>query len=172
MKLMTFKRCVTDDELAQASLFFMENRRDIHASYAAIDSIEMLYTFMTQGHLIQVKDASQQIIALAAYYHGTPEHDFQDKHAAFIEMAVAGRAHRGTRLFLEGLQFMADDISNNYPEVSEVQLAALSSNVYLCNLYAKFADTSFEDDSVLGKQMKFSVKIHNLKAFLDKFKRL
>lgn len=167
-----FKRCVTDDDLAQVSLFFMENRRDMHASYSAIFSITTLYTYMTHGQLVQVTDANQQIIGAAAFYHGTPEHDFEDKHVAFIEMAIADRAHRGTRLFLNGLQGLVDEIAANYPDVSEIRFAALSDNVYLCNLYAKFADMSCEEDSVLGKQMKFCVKINNLKAFLDKFKRL
>ncbi|MGQ7886219.1 hypothetical protein [Paenibacillus sp. WC2504] len=165
-----YKRCVTDDDLAKVSLFILENRRDMHPSYSATDTITMLYSFIKYGQLIQVVDQNvQRIIAVSAYYIGTPEHDYEDKHIAFVEMAIADRAYRGSRLFIKGLRFLVSEIMSDNPDVQEVRFAALADNVYLCRLYAKFADISHEEDSILGKQMKFGVKINNLRAFLDKF---
>ncbi|NOV01066.1 hypothetical protein [Paenibacillus planticolens] len=172
MTAMSCKRCVTDDDFAQASLFFLANRRDMHPSYSTIDTITLLYRYMKQGRIIQALDRDERMIGVSAYYHGTPEHDFEDKHIALMDMAVLSRTHRGSRMFLKGLSFMVDEITAGEPDVQEIQLAALADNVYLCRLYAKFTDSSREFDSEMGKQVIFSVKINNLKAFLDKYKKV
>lgn len=166
---MLCKRCTTDEDFAKVCLFVLDNKHDLHRSFYTMDMVEVLYTYVTQARMVFVEDADNRVIGAAAYYHGTPERDFQDKEIAFLDMAVADKAYRGTRLFLVGLQYMVNEIAREYPDVQEIRLAALEENAYLCRLYSKFAETSYSREETAVKQLVFCVKINKLQAFLKKY---
>ncbi|MFC3770199.1 hypothetical protein [Paenibacillus sp. GCM10012303] len=166
---MQCKRCTTDDDFAKVCVFVLDHKHDLHRSFYTLDMVEILYTYLTQGHLIFVEDANNQVIGATAYYHGTPERDFQDKDIAFLDMAVADKAYRGTRLFLTGLQYTVNQIAQLHPEVQEIRLAALADNPYLRRLYSKFTDTSYSREGTELEQLVFCVKINKLQGILNKY---
>jgi hypothetical protein len=163
------KRCTTDEDFAKVCLFVLDNKHELHRSFYTMDMVEVLYTYVTQARLVFIEDADNRVIGASAYYHGTPERDFQDKDIAFLDMAVADKAYRGTRLFLVGLRYMVNEIAQEHPEVQEIRLAALAENAYLCKLYSKFTETSYPREETDVKQLVFCVKINKLKAFLKKY---
>ncbi|WP_409343598.1 hypothetical protein [Paenibacillus sp. MBLB4367] len=155
--------------MAKVSLFVLENKHDLHLSFTTIDTISLLYSYMTQGHLLQITDADNRVVGVLAYYQGTPDQEFKDKEIAFADMAISDRSYRGTRLFLKGLQFWVSQVEKEHPEVQELRLAALSENTYLCKLYAKFTQESYDRDGGIGKETVFCVKIHTIKTTLKNF---
>ncbi|UQZ81772.1 hypothetical protein SK3146_00928 [Paenibacillus konkukensis] len=165
-------RCTTDEDFARASLFMLENRHDFHRSFTVVDAIGLLYSYTSQGHLIQVRDAGGRVIGVLAYYHGTPEKEFKDKEVAFADMAIADRAHRKTKLFVQGLRFWVNEIVNEHPEVEELRLAALQENGYLCRLYSKFSEMSYTREGALGPEIVFCVKVNKIMAILKKFDKV
>ncbi|TMV50925.1 hypothetical protein FE783_09705 [Paenibacillus mesophilus] len=166
---MQCKSCTTDDDFAKVSLFVLDNKHDLHPSFCTMDMVEALYTHVTQGHLVFIENADKRVIGASAYYHGTPERDFQDKDIAFLDMAIADPAYRGTRLFLTGLQYMVNEIAQEHPEVQEIRLAALADNAYLCRLYSKFTETSYSREGAALEQLVFCVKINKLQGILNKY---
>ncbi|MEF3306279.1 hypothetical protein [Paenibacillus sp. GYB003] len=169
---MQCKRCTTDDDFAKVCVFVLDHKHDLHSSFNTIDMVEALYTHVTQGQLVFIEDADKRVIGASAYYHGTPELNFLDKDIAFLDMAIADPAYRGTRLFLIGLQYMVNQIAREHPEVQEIRLAALADNAYLCRLYSKFTETSYSREGAAIEQLVFCVKINKLKAFLHKFEKV
>lgn len=169
---MQCKRCITDDDFAKVCVFVLDHKHDLHRSFSTVDMVEVLYTYVTQGHLVYVEDADNRVIGASAYYHGTPERDFQDKDIAFLDMAVADKAYRGTRLFLTGLQYMVNEIAQEHPEVQEIRLAALADNAYLCRLYSKFTETRYSREGAALEQLVFCVKINKLQGFLNKYAKV
>ncbi|TNJ66871.1 hypothetical protein FE784_08350 [Paenibacillus hemerocallicola] len=166
------KRCTTDEDFAKVCLFVLDNKHELHRSFYTMDMVEVLYTYVTQAHMVFVEDADNRVIGASAYYHGTPERDFQDKDIAFLDMAIADKAYRGTRLFLVGLQYMVNQIAQEHTEVQEIRLAALADNAYLCRLYSKFTETSYSRAGTELEQLVFCVKINKLKAILRKYGRV
>jgi hypothetical protein len=166
------KRCTTDEDFAKVCLFVLDNKHELHRSFYTMDMVEVLYTYVTQAHMVFVEDADNRVIGASAYYHGTPERDFQDKDIAFLDMAIADKAYRGTRLFLVGLQYMVNQIAQEHTEVQEIRLAALADNAYLCRLYSKFTETSYSRTGTELEQLVFCVKINKLKAILRKYGRV
>lgn len=165
----TCKRCTTDEDIAKASVFLLDRRYDLHPSISTMGMVELLYSYMTNGYFLQITDNDGKVIAASAYYHGTLEQDFKDKEIALIDIVIYDRAYRGTRLFVKGFRYMVNAIIDDHPEVQEVRIVALADNDYLCKMYAKLTTSSYEREGQIGKEMVFCVKIHHLRASLNRF---
>lgn len=121
---------------------------------------------------MKVVDANNRTIGTLAYFHGTPEEEFADKNIAFVDLAITDRTYRGSRLFVNGLRSMAEQIAEAHPEVEELRFAAMAENDYLCRLYAKFAEIGYSRDGQIGKEFVFCVKLHRLRTILSRFDRV
>jgi ribosomal protein S18 acetylase RimI-like enzyme len=162
-------RCTRDEDYAKVSLFLLANRRSLHPSFSTMDTIMMLYSYITDGHLIQVTDTDGRVIAMCAYYLGTPERDYVDQEVAFIDVAIVHPEHRGSRIFIVGLKYTFQSILAAHPEVREIRFAALSENKYVCKLYAKIAKFSHTREGSSGEETVFRAKVDEINAFLTKF---
>jgi hypothetical protein len=169
---MHYQRCVSDEDLANISLFFLKYKRDLHPSFSTMDAVTVLYMYMTQGHLLQATDDNNRVIGVLAYYHGTQEQEFKDRDVAFVDMVIFDKAYRGTLLFIKGLRYMVSRIVDDHPEVRELRFAALAENDYLCKLYSKFTETSYTREGMAGEEKIFCVKINKLRTILKKFDRV
>jgi hypothetical protein len=166
------KCCSHDEDYAKVSLFFLENRHDLHPAYSTMDMVYLIYCYITQGHLLYIEDEEHQVIAASAYYVGTPEHDFTDKDIALLDIAIFNKAYRGTRLFIRGLCFKVNLIIERHPEVQELRLVAHASNNYVSKLYSKLTTSSYSREGPLGEEIIFCVKIHQLRATLNRFSKV
>ncbi|WP_217593225.1 hypothetical protein [Cohnella sp. GbtcB17] len=163
--------CATDDDFAQATLFLLEHMRDVHPSFSVLDSVTLAYQYITEGSIVLVREGGQAV-GLGAYYHGTREQAFNDKDVALIDLALAVRSHRGTRVFLDGFGFTIRSIAERHPEVREVRLAAQSDNQYLNRLYAKFVRPYGVRDGVLGAETLYAGDIEHILSMLGKWNRV
>ncbi len=166
---MLCSRCTSDEDYAKVSLFLLANKRSLHPSFSTMDAVMMLYSYITDGHFIQVTDTDGRIIAMCAYYLGTPEREHVDQEVAFIDVAIVHPERRGSRLFLTGLKYTFQSILASHPEVREIRFAALAENKYVCNLYSKFSTFSHMRMGSSGEEMVFSARIDEINAFLTKF---
>lgn len=160
------KSCVSDDDYAKVSLFALKHKHEMHPSFFTLDMVASLVTYMMQGHLLFTENESGKVTGISAYYHGTPEEQFQNRHVAMLDMAIIDRTYRGSRIFAKGLQFMIGQISVNHPEVEELHFKTLADHVYLRNMYSKIAAETGTRDGAVGKETFFCVKLHRLKATL------
>ncbi|CAN7247187.1 hypothetical protein [Paenibacillus sp. LjRoot56] len=167
--MINYHKCVSDDDFAKASIFMLARKRDLHPAYSTLEMVTLLYSYVTQGHLICAKDAENQVVGIAAYYYGTPEQEFQDTDIALVDVAIADKAYRGSRLFVRGLLYMVNEIIAGGPDVQELRLAALAENDYVCRLYAKFTSARFVREGTHGKEVVFCEKINILRDILTKF---
>src|SRR5690554_23711 len=140
----TCKRCTDDEDYAQACLFMLKNRRALHPGFITLDVISWMYSYITEGNLIQLMDADGCMIGVGCYYYGSPEQDYEDKHeVAYVDNVIIVQSLRSTRLFFRGFHYLLTQIEQDHPEISELRFAAQSSNDYLQKLYAKFATKSY-----------------------------
>jgi hypothetical protein len=166
-----FRRCQNDEELAKISLFILNNRHDLHPSYSTLDMVALLYSYITEGILVYTVDDQNKVLGASAYYLGTREHNFEDRHIAYVDIVIVDKTERGTRVFIQGLIYLIDHISHTHPDVEEIQFSALSDNKYICKLYGKFAKASYTRDGAIGEETVFSEKISILKHQLKRFQR-
>ncbi|MFC4402535.1 hypothetical protein [Gracilibacillus xinjiangensis] len=170
--MIQFERCSNDHDLAMVSLFLLENRHELHPSFTTLDMVSLIYSYATQGQFLQVLDSANRVIGAAVYYHGTPDQQFENREVAFVDIAVFEREIRGTRAFLNGLEYMINHIAKSHPEVEEVRFVAYADNTYVCKLYSKFMDVNHSREGKLGKEIIFSQKINNISTFLKRFNKI
>lgn len=167
------KRCATDDDYAKASLFMLQNKTELHPGLSTVDIITLLYYYMTAGSLIMVMDADEHMLAVGAYYMGTPEQEFVDKQrVVLVDNVIVARSYRSTRVFIRGFRYLLSQIIEDNQEVQEFRFVALSENTYLQKLYPKFASFIGSREGTIGTEDIYSVEIHKLRTFLDRFARI
>ncbi|THF72709.1 hypothetical protein [Cohnella fermenti] len=165
----THSRCLTDNELARASLFFFDHRRDVHRSYDTIGTVGILYDSMTSGHLIQSMDKEDGIVGLTLY-RLKPGAD-GDGDVIFIEIAVSDHKRRRSRMFVRGLGYLLELFEREHPRTRRVEFAAYSSDRYLCGLYAKFAEPAGTREDSHGEMTVFRSTIDEIRGRLLRFRR-
>lgn len=169
---MRLQPCNTDDDFAKVSSFFLKHKYDLHPSFSTVRMIELLYTYMTQGHMHYGTLEDQQVVLAGAYYHGTPENDFKDKEVVLIDVVILDRNYRGSRMFVQSLIYILKWVREKHPEVNEIRLAALSDNAYLCRLYSKFAALSYKREGEDGEESIFCENINKIEGILQRFDRV
>lgn len=169
---MHFKVCTTDEDFANVGLFFLQFKRDLHPSFETIDFVSAFYSHVTEAQIIMVTNAEQRVIGMTAFYIGTKEQEYSDKEIVYVDIAIGDRAYRGTRLFVDGLLFLIEHVTDNHPEVKELRLAALTDNKYLCRLYSKFTASSYQREGIAGEETVFCNNIFQIKTTLAKFQRV
>lgn len=162
-----------DEDYAQASLFLLKQKRELHPAFTAIEMVALIHSYITKGGLVLVKDASGMIIAIAAYYHGTMEKDFEDKDQVVqVDVAILIRALRTSRIFVRGFQILLTQILEENPGVKQFTFHALAENTYLQLLYSKFAALSHTYEGSIGLENVYVAEIDELRSFLARFNRL
>lgn len=167
-----FQRATADEELAKISLFMLKHKSDFNPAFTTLDMLEQLYTNMTQGYLHYAMTEEGRVVVAGAYYHGTPEKQFADRHVVFIDYVILDPAYRGTTLFLQSLQHIVGWVREAHPEATELRLKAMSDNLRVCRLYGKFVQPSYKEDTPYGEMTVFCEKINQIVAILKKFDRL
>jgi len=166
------KKCSSDEDYAKVSLFVLENIRDIHPSFTTIDTVTLLYSYLTKGFLVCSENENNEVVGAGGYYLGTPEEDFQNKDVAFVDFAIYSREKRGTRAFIQGLTYLIRMIAEEHREVEHFRLAALSDNGYLCKLYGKFAKPVYTRTGELGEETVFGCRISEIETILSAYHRI
>ncbi|SFA78871.1 Acetyltransferase (GNAT) family protein [Cohnella sp. OV330] len=166
-----FTLCETDDDLAQASLFMLQHIRDVHPSYSMLATTALIYSYLTEGHLVLAKKDGHPV-GIGVFFHGTRDDGFADKNVALIDLALSDREYRGSRLFSEGLAFMVHTIAERHPGVREIRLAAQSDNRYLNRLYAKFVEPCGVRDGEWGPETIYAGSVGKIRSVLEKWNRV
>lgn len=163
--------CASDDDFAQAGLFLLRHMRDVHPSFSTLDTVALLYQYITEGRIVLVRDGGETV-GLGAYYHGTREADVENKAVALIDLALSARAYRGSRVFVEGFGFTVRTIAERHPEVREIRLAAQSANRYLNRLYAKFAAPCGTRNGAWGEETLYAGSVADIASMLSRWNRV
>ncbi|CAG7644312.1 hypothetical protein ACFQI7_09570 [Paenibacillus allorhizosphaerae] len=160
-----FKKCTSDDDYAQVSIFFLKHRLELRLDFETIDTVSTLYGYLTKGHLGRVTDSEGETTAIVGYYYGTPEGEYEDTHTVLVDLAILARAKRNTFAFVRGLQQLVRTIREEKPEVRQFQFLAQAENQYLRKLYPKIADlVAVEED-----KLRYRTDIDKLQAYLNRF---
>ncbi|MBB6635260.1 hypothetical protein [Cohnella thailandensis] len=167
-----YSLCVTDDDFARASLFILDNRRDLHPAYDVLSTVSMLYQSIAEGHLVKAENEAGQLIGLSIYQLRKRMDEKGERTVAFAGIAAADRNYRGSRIFVGGLKYMTSTIKEKHPEAAEFELAAFSDNRYLCELYSKFARKVGTEEHELGEMSIYRATIDEIRTRMKAFDRL
>lgn len=166
--------CDREEQLAEIGRFIFQHKKQLHPSYATLDTLSVIYSYVTEGHIIQVTDEENRIAGMTAFYHGTKENGFQDKDIIFIDIAIASTEvrQRASRVFVMGLAYLLEQVAERFPEAKRIRLVALSDNRYVCKLYSKFVRPVATRPGERGEETVFEEEITRVGDYLRKLGRV
>ncbi|MHA7965098.1 hypothetical protein ACX93W_13225 [Paenibacillus sp. CAU 1782] len=163
----SFKLCRADEEYAAYCNYFIQHRKQFHASYMFGDAIAHLVGYLQEARIVLVLNDMEQIVGAGHYMIVDEEQQFDaNGTTAFIPTTILSPGYRQSRVFYTGLREFVRIILTDAPQVNKLQFEALAENVYLNRLYSKFASPIGEQEGPFGNMVIYSTDVAPLKNYL------
>jgi len=129
--------CRNDDDYEQFVRFFMDNRDEFLHSYNVKMAVHHIITSIKHGKILLFCNDHDEAVGLIVYSIGTPMNNYEDREIVYMSFILARSDYRQSRLFLHGMQRMAEEIEQI--GVKEIRFRANAEDQYLRKLYGKLA---------------------------------
>lgn len=166
-----FIACQTESELEQYILYMLEHKQDIHSAFTAKRIIHFMKEQLLYGQAVMVLNHQSEAIAAAGFVYGTPENGFMDPDTIRVEMVHIIPAYRGTRLFLQGIVWLARYLEQHAPAAKQVQFYSESKPAQYSRLFWKLADLIVTEPTRFGLEDEFQTTVERLRQWESKLVR-
>ncbi|NRR22047.1 GNAT family N-acetyltransferase [Brevibacillus sp. MS2.2] len=162
-----FRKCTSDNDFAQFTLFFMRNRLEFSRMFSLSDTLAHILTFLPDSHLILIEDEGGKLVGWGHYQYVTaerqpdPEGEF-----CYIHSVIVEEKYRRSRVFLKGFRHLIRQVQEENEHVKQVTFRADANHVYLNRLYSKFAQVAGEQEGYYGQENIYMAEINQLASYL------
>mgnify|MGYP001319022155 CR=1 FL=1 len=151
--------CQTDTDLARYASFFIKNRMDFSQDYTLPVVLMHMLETLADAKVMLVEDEDGQVIGWGKFEYRVPD-------TIFVDSIIIDKAHRSSRVFLDGFRYLARHVHEQYPQVSRLSFRALSSQTYVNRLYSKFAVKTGEQDGIFERETYYIADLQKLLYYL------
>lgn len=163
----SFRLCTADEDYAAYCQYFIQHRKQFHASYMLGDAIAHLIGYLQEARIVLVLNDMEQIVGAGHYMIIDEEQQFDESGTtAFIPTTILSPGYRQSRVFYTGLREFVRIILADASQVNKLRFEAQSDNDYLNRLYSKFASPIGEQEGPFGNMVIYSTDVEPLKAYL------
>jgi hypothetical protein len=163
----SFRLCTANEDYAAYCQYFIQHRKQFHASYKLGDAIAHLIGYMQEARIVLVLNDTEQIVGAGHYMTVDEEQQFDENGTtAFIPTTILSPGYRQSRVFYTGLREFVRIILTDAPQVNKLQFETQSDNAYLNRLYSKFASPIGEQDGPFGNMVIYSADVEAIKMYL------
>lgn len=168
----TFRNCVSAEDYAQFTLYFIRNRQDFSVEFTLCDTLFHIIDSIDQSQIILIFDPMNTVIGWGHYrYVNTQNQHDPAGEIVFVESVIVSKEYRSTRLFVTGLCYLVNQIARENTHVRLLQFRAQEQNVYLNRLYSKFAQISGQHEGNYGMENLYSSEFQRLQSYLNRVNR-
>lgn len=162
-----FRRCTSDHDFAQFTLFFLRNRLEFNQVFSLTDSLVHILTFLPDSHLILIEEEQGKLIGWGHYQYVTAERQPDPEgEVCYIHSVIVEEKYRSSRVFLNGFRFLLRQVQEENAQVKQVTFCAAAEHVYLNRLYSKFAQVAGEQEGYHGQENIYMAEMNQLAAYL------
>lgn len=163
-----YRRCLTDEDRAKYTLYFIRNRADFHPSCSLAEALIHILHVINDAHIIMIEDDSGEMAGWGHYRYLTdnPETGTKGK-IAFVESVMLEKQYRSSRQFFIGFRCLISQIADESPDVDTFQFYAREDHGYLNRLYGKFAQVIGKREGYFGIENIFSTRFACLREYLN-----
>ncbi|RJE86190.1 hypothetical protein D3P07_19115 [Paenibacillus sp. 1011MAR3C5] len=166
----SFSVCATEVYQTKYLDFMLRHYENLNMPYPFIVTFGFIASPVLLGReAILCLDEENEIVGALGYIHGTGEKQYEDEHVVQIQAVYLGMAYRGTRLFLQGLQFLLHHLKHQPVSVTELVFWT-GQEPYINRLAAKFAGLESVTESEFGRLSAYRAPVPDLEAYLQKFR--
>lgn len=148
-KIYFYRNCSRHTDLAAINDLFYAVREELHLpDRAAVEKMTAL--IFDHGGLTGAFDGPD-LVAAAGYFFGDPAEDFADRSILFCYVAAILPAHRGDRIFREGLLYTMHAMQGT--GVDTLRMQAEATNPFTNGIYRRFAEPVGHGLSLRGHEV-------------------
>ncbi|MBW7475861.1 hypothetical protein K0T92_14030 [Paenibacillus oenotherae] len=135
-----FQICATERYQELYITFLLEHYSELNLPYSFPVALSyMASPVLMREEAILCFDQNDEIAGALGFIYGTGEQQYQDVHVVQLQVVFLQEEHRGTRLFLEGLQYLAQYLAALERKITEIRFWAPSQSE-LRQLFGKLAE--------------------------------
>jgi len=165
----TFRKCVSPEDYAQFTVYFIRNRQDFSVEFTLCDTLFHILDSIDQSHILLIFDPMNTVIGWGHYRYVNKEHQHDPAgEIVFVESVIVSKEYRSTRMFVTGLCYVVNQIARENTHVKLFQFRAQEQNVYLNRLYSKFSQVSGQHEGNYGIENIYSSEFHQLQSYLNR----
>ncbi|NRS52020.1 GNAT family N-acetyltransferase [Brevibacillus sp. HB2.2] len=162
-----FRKCTSDNDFAQFTLFFMRNRLEFSRMFSLSDTLVHILTFLPDSHLILIEDERGKLIGWGHYQYLTADRQSDPEgEICYIHSVIVEEKYRRSRVFLKGFRHLIRQVQEENEHVKQVTFHADANHVYLNRLYSKFAQLAGEQEGYYGQENIYLSEINQLASYL------
>lgn len=162
-----FRKCTSDHDFAQFTLFFMRNRLEFSRMFSLSDALAHILTFLPDSHLILIEDERGKLVGWGHYQYMTAERQPDPEgEICYIHSVIVEEKYRRSRVFLKGFRYLIRQVQTENAQVKQVTFCADAEHAYLNRLYAKFAQVAGEQEGYYGQENIYMSEINQLASYL------
>ncbi|MFC4597750.1 hypothetical protein [Cohnella hongkongensis] len=152
--------------------FVLENHRDLNLPYPFHVKLSFAGSPLLLGKaMLVIDEESYEMVGAAGFVFGTGANDHQDRSVCQAELAFLHPKHRGTPLFVRGLQALLDAAREDNPEVEWFQFWAPCEQKELTGLFAKFAELPEASSETVNGVTRYRIPFEPLSAYARQYRR-
>ena len=158
--------CREDEHYERFIRFSLKYRNEMTPPYSMPVATHLLSDQILQAYTILGLDINNDVVGYLTYYYGQSEDHPQSPYDVVIELLHIHKDFRLTFAFLQGFDFLIQQIEDSGYEVDRVLFKAYSKSDYLCRLYSKFAKKVSQIEGEFGKFDVYSVAFKEFSRYI------
>ncbi len=161
-----FEICATETYQAKYLDYLLGHYADLGLPYPFTVALSYIASPVLIGNeAILAFNADDELVGAVGYIHGTGDHDYADTEIVQIQIVYIDETCRCTRLFLRGLQFLAQHLRDLDQHVAEIRFWTAASSTHR-SLFGKLAErASVTNHPAYGQLDEYRVSLPALLAF-------
>lgn len=165
-----FQICATERYQELYISFLLEHYSELNLPYSFPVTLSYIASpvLMTEEAILCFDD-NDEVAGALGYIYGTGEQQYQDKHIVQLQTIFLIDKHRGTRLFLEGLQYLTQYLAQLDREISELRFWAPAQDG-LRQLFGKLAERTASSDTSFGMLDEYRTPFTRLQQYGARFR--
>jgi len=152
--------------------FVLEHHRDLNLPYPFHVKLSFAGSPLVLGKaMLVIDEESYELVGAAGFVFGTGANDHQDRDVCQAELAFLLPKHRGTPLFVRGLQALLDAAREANPDVEWFQFWIPGDRAELTSLFSKLAELPGAGVETANGLTLFRIPFGELAAYVRSFAR-
>ncbi|WP_144852778.1 hypothetical protein [Paenibacillus cremeus] len=168
--MIRFIVCANTRHWSRFTDFYVEHRASVVPNYPVSLALFDVKNYMKQGRAAIIVNEQDEVVGIGSFVLGLAEEGYQHKEIAVLGNSYFKEEYRNTRMFIRGLQVLAEQIQNANPQVQEVRIPTSAVNAYTNRLYQKMARKLYSMDSNFGTINIYTTPIHTYIGFCNRFR--
>lgn len=166
-----FQICATERYQEKYISFLLEHYSALNLPYSFPVTLSYIASpvLMTEEAILFF-DHNDELAGALGYIYGTGEEQYQDTDIVQLQTLFLLDKYRGTRLFLEGLQYLTQYLAQLDREITELRFWVPAHDSQLRRLCGKLAQRTASSETAFGMIDEYRVSLPQLQQYGARFR--